>query len=146
MPFKVSQFISVRKSGIFFPIAYPNHEDSVIFFRGTHRALVFATLGYDVPIFIQHPKLEGKNDLKFDSDNLKNQFIMSLQNAIIKKVPVSSSFGYLIMDSVVAPHDKIDVSRQLSKTVELSFRNVHGDIIDLHGAHVSLSLVFQTLE
>ena len=63
---KVSQFISVRKSGIFFPIAYPNHEDSVIFFRGTHRALVFATLGYDVPIFIQHPKLEGKNDLKFE--------------------------------------------------------------------------------
>ena len=35
------------------------------------------------------------------------------ENTIIKKVPVSSSFGYLIMDSVVAPHDKIDVSRQL---------------------------------
>ena len=35
------------------------------------------------------------------------------ENTIIKKVPVSSSFGYLIMGSVVAPHDKIDVSRQL---------------------------------
>ena len=35
------------------------------------------------------------------------------ENTIIKKVPVSSSFGYLIMDSVVAPHDKIGVSRQL---------------------------------
>ena len=34
------------------------------------------------------------------------------ENTIIKKVPVSSSFGYLIIDSVVAPHDKIDVSRQ----------------------------------
>ena len=38
------------------------------------------------------------------------------ENIIIKKVSVSSSFGYLIMDSVVAPHDKIDVSRQLIKT------------------------------
>ena len=28
------------------------------------------------------------------------------ENTIIKKVPVSSSFGYLIMDSIVAPHDK----------------------------------------
>jgi ferredoxin len=35
----------------------------------------------------------------------------------IKKVPVSSSFGYLILDSVVAPHDKIDVSRQSIKSM-----------------------------
>ena len=35
------------------------------------------------------------------------------ESTIIKKVPVSSSFGYLIIDSAVAPHDKIDVSRQL---------------------------------
>ena len=41
------------------------------------------------------------------------------ENTIVKKVPVSSSFGYLIMDSVVAPHDKIDVSRQLIKTLNL---------------------------
>ena len=38
------------------------------------------------------------------------------ENTIINKVPVSSSFGDLIMDSVVAPHDKIDVSRQLLET------------------------------
>ena len=66
------------------------------------------------------------------------------EHTIIKKVPVSSSFGYLIIDSVVALHDKIDVSRQLIKTMQFSFRNVHGDIVDLHGARVSLSPVFQT--
>ena len=38
------------------------------------------------------------------------------ESTIIKQVPVSSSFGYFIIDSVVAPHDKIDVSRQLVKT------------------------------
>ena len=37
------------------------------------------------------------------------------ESTIIEKVPVSSSFGYLIMDSAVAPHDKIDVVRQLIK-------------------------------
>ena len=68
------------------------------------------------------------------------------ENTIIKKVPVSSSFGYLIMDSVVAPHDKINVSKQLVKTLHFSLKNVHGNVIDLHGAHISLSLIFQTID
>ena len=32
------------------------------------------------------------------------------ESSIIKKIPVSSGFGYLIIDSVVAPHDKMDES------------------------------------
>ena len=68
------------------------------------------------------------------------------ESSIIKKVPVSSSFGYLIMDSVVAPHDKIDVSKQSIKTMHFTLKNVHGNIINLHGSHVSFSLIFQTIE
>ena len=68
------------------------------------------------------------------------------ESTIIKKVPVSSSFGYMIIDPIVSQHDKTGVSRQLVKTMELSFRNVHGDLIDLHGAHVSFSFVFVTTE
>ena len=63
----------------------------------------------------------------------------------IKQVPVSSSFGYLIMGSVVAPHDKIDVSRQLTKTLNSIPKNVHGNVIDLHAANVSFSMVFVTI-
>ena len=68
------------------------------------------------------------------------------ENTIIKKVSVSSSFGYLIIDSVVAPHDKIDVSRQLVKTVEFSLRDVYGSVINLHGAAISFSLIFLTID
>ena len=64
----------------------------------------------------------------------------------ITKVPVSSSFGYLILDSVVAPHDKIDVSRQSIKSLHFTLKNVHGNVINLHGAHISLSLIFQTID
>ena len=46
------------------------------------------------------------------------------------------------MDSVVAPHDKIVVSRQLIKTLNLVFKNVHGNVIDLHDAQVSFSMIF----
>ena len=66
------------------------------------------------------------------------------ETTIIKTVPVSSLFGYL--DSVVAPHDRIDVSRQLFKTMEFSFRNVHGKVMDLHGANISFSLIFATMD
>ena len=68
------------------------------------------------------------------------------EKSIIKKIPVSSSFGHLIIDSVVAPHGKIDVSRQSLKTKHFTLKNVHGNVINLHGAHVSLSLIFQTIE
>ena len=68
------------------------------------------------------------------------------ENSIVKKVPVSSSFGYLILDSVVAPHDKIDVSRQTLKTMHFTLKNVHGNIINLHGAHISFSLILQSME
>ena len=44
------------------------------------------------------------------------------ENTIIKQVPVPSGFGYLCLDSVVAPNDNIDVSRQLTKTVQFSFK------------------------
>ena len=49
------------------------------------------------------------------------------ESTIIKKVSVSSSFGYLILDSVVAPHDKIDVSRLNLKTIHFSSKNLHGN-------------------
>ena len=65
---------------------------------------------------------------------------------MIKQVSVSSSFGYLILDSVVAPHDKLYVSRQSLKTMHFSLNNVHSNVINLRGSHVSLSLIFQTYE
>ena len=52
-------------------------------------------------IFIHCPNLGHYNTVGIRGDNY-----------IIKKVPVSSSFGYLISDSAVAPHYKPDVSRQ----------------------------------
>jgi len=49
----------------------------------------------------------------------------------------------MILDSVVAPHDKIDVSKQLLKTIQFKLKKVHGNVIDLHGGHVSFSCIFK---
>ena len=67
------------------------------------------------------------------------------ENTTIETNLVSSSFGYLIFDSVVAPHGKIDVSRQLAKTIQFSLRYVYGTVINPHGAAISFPLVFVTI-
>ena len=68
------------------------------------------------------------------------------ENNIIKKIPVSSGFGYLITDSGVSPRDKMDVSRQSVKTIQITLKDVSGNVINLHGANCSFSLVFVTSE
>ena len=65
---------------------------------------------------------------------------------IVKKVPVSGDWGYIIFDIVVSEHDYIDVSKGYFKTIELALRDVRGNVIDLNKAHWSLSIVFSMMK
>ena len=67
------------------------------------------------------------------------------ESNIIKKVPVSSDFGYLIIDSFTSTHDFLDCSRLTLGTIEFSLRDVKGAYVPLHGGHVSFSIVFSTV-
>ena len=92
--------------------------------------------------------LLNAHNIYFRSSNLGhyNSIGVRGESTISKQVHVSSSFGYSIMDSEVAPHDKIDVSRQLFKTLHFIHKNVHGNVIGLHGAHVSFSMISVTMD
>lgn len=61
--FEIGQYLSIRDSGIIYPICYNN--PSHILSRGSHRALFCALAGFDIPIFVQYPMLEGK-ELNFE--------------------------------------------------------------------------------
>ena len=65
---------------------------------------------------------------------------------IIKKVPVSSDWGYVVFDSVVSEHDYIDVSNGFFKVIELVLRDSRGNVIDLNNGHWSLSIVFSMMK
>ena len=54
----------------------------------------------------------------FNSIGVRGESTVTYQT----KTLVSSSFGYLTSGSVVAPHDKMDVSRQLVKPIQFSLR------------------------
>ena len=65
---------------------------------------------------------------------------------IIKKVPVSSDWGYVVFDSVVSEHDYINVSKGFFKVIELVLRDSRGNVIDLNNGHWSLSIVFSMMK
>ena len=50
------------------------------------------------------------------------------------------------MDSVVAPHYKIDASLQLIETLIVTLKNVHGNAPDLHDAQVGFPMIFVTID
>ena len=61
---------------------------------------------------------------------------------ILKKVLVDVSFGQLITDKWIQTEDFTDCSRLTLKTLHFRVTDVFNNPIDLHGHHVSFSLVF----
>jgi len=70
------------------------------------------------------------------------------ESNIIKKIPVSSDFGYLIIENFTSTHDWLDCSNLTLSCLEFVLRDSYGNIVPLHGSSVSFSIVFskQNLE
>ena len=66
------------------------------------------------------------------------------EGSIIKKIPVTTEYGFTIIDNVVAPHDWVDVSKLLLKTLEFRLSDAYGNTIDLRGSPISFSLIFMS--
>jgi hypothetical protein len=64
------------------------------------------------------------------------------ESNIIKKVPVTTEYGFTILDNIAVSHYWIDVSKLLLKTLEFRLSDAYGKTIDLRGAPISFSLVF----
>lgn len=82
-------------------------------------------------IFLHSPNLGH-------SSNVGPQY----ENTIIKKIPISANYNEVIYDQVVLFNDCNDVSGSTLKTLEFSFRDAHGNLINFHGCSVSFSLIF----
>ena len=85
---EVGQYMSIRDNGIIYPICFNTSEH--ILNRGTHRTLFLAHTKSDVPIFVQYPKLTGKEiqgdwDIKLEK-NFKDKSLMriNMKNKTIK--------------------------------------------------------------
>ena len=64
------------------------------------------------------------------------------ESTIIKKVPVTANENQMIFSTVTSSSDYLDCSRQTLKTISFELKDAHGRIINLHGANLSFSIVF----
>jgi hypothetical protein len=64
------------------------------------------------------------------------------ENTIIKKVPVSSDFGYQIIDQMVSDHDFLSVERMTLSTIDFQIRDTKGNLVPLRGSPMSLTIKF----
>ena len=64
------------------------------------------------------------------------------ESNIIKKIPVTTEYGFTIIDNIVVSHDWMDVSKKILKTLEFRLSDAYGETIDLRGMPISFSLIF----
>ena len=85
-------------------------------------------------VYISCPELSNNN---FHSPS-------AFSNAIIKKVPVNAPFAGIISDSYgITDFDYINVSKRNIKRLTFRITDGAGNVIDLNGMNVTLSLLFQ---
>ena len=65
---------------------------------------------------------------------------------IIQKIPVNAGHGEVIFDQTVTGMDYLDCSRQTLSRISVQLRDVYSNIINLHGNHISFSIVFSRVQ
>ena len=63
------------------------------------------------------------------------------ESSIIKKIPVSSNYGDMILNNITSANDFLDCSKATWKTLEFHLLDVNSNYINLHGSNVSFSLI-----
>jgi hypothetical protein len=68
--------------------------------------------------------------------------ISPFSNNVVKKIPINVPYGYMIVDQNTSPNDYLNCSRQTLRTLEFHLKDSRGRYVNLHGMHVSFSIVF----
>ena len=61
---------------------------------------------------------------------------------ILKKNPVSADYNQLIYDRTVLVMEYLDCSHQTLSLIEFKLKDHTGEVVNLHGGHVSFSIIF----
>jgi hypothetical protein len=99
---------------------------------------------YQEPYVSGSINLQPFNNIYIHGSNLCNYNTIGPQNerTILKKVPVSASYNFMIFDQCVLINDYNDCGNNTIKTLYFQLKSSRGDIIPLNGCNWSFSLVF----
>jgi len=75
-----------------------------------------------------------------------NTMSVSGDRNIIKKIPVNAGFGDVIFYESATGLDYLDCSHQTLSRISFQLKDIHGNVIDLNGSHISFSIVFSRVQ
>ena len=64
------------------------------------------------------------------------------ERTILKKIPVTAGFNFVIFDNTIIKEEFLDVSKQTLSTLHILIHDSYGNLIPLHGSDWSFSLCF----
>jgi len=129
------------------PSYNPNNLNSVNDFIQNTNNFTIAYSKYQ-PYYTSFMNFNGLRNIYICSPNLSSLSVLGPNGApanIIKKVPVTSDYGYNIFAGGSIAHDYIECSKQTSKTLEFQFQDVFGKNINLNNNPVSFSIILSTI-
>ena len=91
----------------------------------------------------------GIRNLYLSSPNLTDYSVLGPNGApssIVKKIPVTSDYGYNIFAGGSIAHDYIPCSKQTWRTLEFQLQDVFGNNINLNNNPISFSIVISTFD
>ena len=71
-----------------------------------------------------------------------NSMTINGEWGILKKIPVSADYNQLIYDQTVLGMDYLDCSNQTLSLINVKLKGHTGEVVNLHGGHVSFSIIF----
>ena len=94
---------------------------------------------------INRLRLQPIHNIYITSPNLGSyDTISNFSDNIIKQVPVTSEYGYMIVDRLVSFADYLNCPNATLKTLEFHMRDGRGGYVNLYNNHVSFTIVFDT--
>ena len=101
-----------------------------------------------VPVISGFMNLLNYQDLYISSATLGNFDVMGArgENSVIRKVCVDSAWGFSIVDKDLHSIDWMSCSKIALSTLDFQLRDVRGNIVPLHGAHLSFTIRFRAGE
>jgi hypothetical protein len=141
--------VATNVSGTWGGAAYntfkPNTMNELIGNNNSNASVTYNNAnGYTSPFL----SFEGVRNLYLCSPNLCSLSVIGPRGGvcnIVKKIPVTSDFGYNIVTGGSIAHDYMECSRQTWKTLEFTLEDVYGNIVNLNNNPVSFSIILSTI-
>ena len=103
------------------------------------------TYGDNNSMTINRLRLQPIHNIYITSPNLGSyDTVSNFSDNIIKQVPVTSDYGYMIVDRLVSFADYLNCPNATLKTLEFHMRDGRGRYVNLYNNHISFTIVFDT--